>query len=968
MRPTLFKTLVFLLFSVQGFSQIANGTVLTQNITGTDVVDGSNVDLFAMLDDGKSVIVDTYTTWCGPCWSIQQSGLFEILYQQYGPEGTDQIRIIGAEVDAGTTLADIQGTGGNTIGDWTEGVPYNMIDNAAWGAYFQTPYYPSIFVVRPDRQVFAMYTSDVRNLLFNQLWWDRILGVDEYEEDIILLGQSPNTSSCEDQEIALTTRILNTGTNEINSASFSMDLFSSFNGTQYELFESQDPYEYIGSIPVFMSETVDITSATISETSALVVATDIINGIQLEEDVMISSSVQSFIPTVSTNMINITVVTDYYPAETTGRLLDENGDEIFSFGPFQAGTEDQYGGGGPDALRAHEFIVELPGNPTENTCYTVEVFDSFGDGMGGIPNGVDITPGVAFLSDEGILLKPIIEPSNFGTEIAMEFRRTPDASMLDLDGDGVIAAEDCDDDNADIYPGNDETPYNGIDDDCDEATPDDDLDGDGYGIADDCDDTNADLNPAATEIPNNDVDEDCDGEALVIDEDGDGFNSDEDCDDLDASINPGSEEIPNNDVDEDCDGEALVIDEDGDGFNSDEDCDDNDPDINPGETEIPNNDVDENCDGELGIVDNDGDGFPSDEDCNDSNPDVNPGAEEIPNNDVDEDCDGEILIIDEDGDGFNSDEDCDDSDATINPAAPEIPNNDIDEDCDGEALVIDEDGDGYNSDEDCDDSNADVNPGTEEIPNNDVDEDCDGEALVIDDDGDGYNSDEDCDDSNADINPAAEEIPNNDIDEDCDGEALVIDDDGDGYNSDEDCDDSNADINPGAEELCDGLDNNCDGQADEGLEIIEYYVDSDMDGFGDANNAVSDCVQPAGTVENAEDCDDSDPNINPNAQEIANNGIDEDCDGMDLVSSTHNLGNSVIDVYPNPANESLFIEQDGVKNLNYAMISLSGQLVINGQTDNAKTMINTQDLTKGMYLLKVVDNQGNQMIEKIIID
>ena len=139
------------------------------------------------------------------------------------------------------------------------------------------------------------------------------------------------------------------------------------------------------------------------------------------------------------------------------------------------------------------------------------------------------------------------------------------------------------------------------------------------------------------------------------------------------------------------------------------------------------------------------------------------------------------------------------------------------------------------------------------------------ESMEVDDDGDGFAEVHgDCNDDDAMIFPGAEEIANH-VDDDCDGEVdegtEFGDSDGDGYSpADGDCDDGDAGVSPGAEESCDGIeDNNCDGQPDP----------LELDGDGDD---VSTCEG---------DCDDTDPMVYPYAPEICDGVPDNDCDGLE---------------------------------------------------------------------------------------
>jgi len=227
---------------------------------------------------------------------------------------------------------------------------------------------------------------------------------------------------------------------------------------------------------------------------------------------------------------------------------------------------------------------------------------------------------------------------------------------------------------------------------------------------------------------------------------------------------------------------------------------------------------------------------------------------------------------DRDQDGY-FDNDCNDNDPNINPGATEIPYDEVDQDCNGYDL-LDADGDKYCEAEiaivnktvqclletgsvgtDCDDNFAEINTNETEISYDGIDQNCNGHDL-LDADGDGYcklglnitnkalqcpletlSVGTDCNDNSSIINKNATDIPGDGIDQDCSGSDILADIDGDGY---------------------------CKA----GVDIIDKATQ---------------CPLETGSV--GTDCDDNFAEINTNETEISYDGIDQNCNGHDLLDA-----------------------------------------------------------------------------------
>ncbi|MCC7384489.1 MAG: VWA domain-containing protein [Deltaproteobacteria bacterium] len=512
--------------------------------------------------------------------------------------------------------------------------------------------------------------------------------------------------------------------------------------------------------------------------------------------------------------------------------------------------------------------------------------------------------------------------------------------FANADGDPVPAcAGDCDDGDARRYPGNAEI-CDGIDNDCNNLV-DENFDRDGDGVttcAGDCNDNNPNIYPGAPEACNG-VDDNCNGQVDegFPDVDADGYRAcgpNPDCDDNNAARFPGNPEVCDG-LDNDCDN--LVDERNAAGNPLQRSCYSGPAGTNgvgtcrsgtvqclngtfngnpcAGET-VPRTEQcdrqDDDCDGRADEdFDRDADGVSScalpTPDCNDNDRTIRPGATEVCDG-KDNDCD---TRTDEDASNNPLRRACYSGPAgtegvglchagsneclgaqgfgaactgEVTPAASDACDGE-DNDCDRETDEgFDLDGDGYTScGGDCDDADATVHPAALELCNN-ADDDCDGTidgnmtacytgpagtaTVGICHPGTGVCTNGQPGACGGQQLPEAEVCDN--LDNDCDGDADDgFDQDGDGVASCAgDCDDANAFKSPRLAERCDCDDNNCNAQTDEdgfGGSVCDRGAchDFDADGFTNCDG----------------DCEDRNPSVNPGAAEVCTNTIDDDCDG-----------------------------------------------------------------------------------------
>ena len=347
-----------LAISSTALAQLPSGSI-APDFTATDI-NGEEWNLYDLLDEGNTVILDFSATWCGPCWNYALGGTLEDMYSTFGPEGTGDLYVFYLESDDSTTDADLNGTGTATTGDWVSITNFPIIDNASniFDSYSNT-YYPTIYTVCPDGTPNAT-TGEMEYSLVEsgQATFEGHVAAAFMDCSNSITGAAPlmayngETSSCGGAEWMASTSVSNLGSDDVTAMIFAVEL----NGV------AQSDVTWAGVLSNGGNETVDL--GTYSEIGTFDYSLMSVNGADWNAE----GSAAIVGSTEATSYVQVRITTDNWPEETGWMITDANGTYVDG-----VATGDLAGQN--DTEFSWDVALDL------NECYVFTMVDTYGDGL-----------------------------------------------------------------------------------------------------------------------------------------------------------------------------------------------------------------------------------------------------------------------------------------------------------------------------------------------------------------------------------------------------------------------------------------------------------------------------------------------------------------------------------------------------------------------------------------------------------
>jgi Secretion system C-terminal sorting domain/Redoxin len=349
-------------------AQLPNNSV-APDFTGTDL-NGNSWHLYELLDQGKTVIMDVSAAWCGPCWNYHTSGALEELYATHGPSGDNTVMVLYIEGESTNSLAQLQGpqalTGDyatQSQGDWITGTDYPIIDETNIGDTYQIAYFPTIYKICPNRIVTEVGQIPAADLYAST---ESCLGAAEAGTNAALITYTGAATACVESSMNIPVVFQNRGTAPLTSCT--LEVREGVN-----MIASQS---WTGTLATYAVATVTFSNVAYTDPSLLSVHV-VTPDVDASDDVIDLPIVA--LPNAQAN-ITFNLTLDSYCAETTWKLRNSANAVVESGGPYVCNAN----GGGADAHDLKTYSWTLPYD-----CYSLELIDSYGDGLFSDYQGTD---------------------------------------------------------------------------------------------------------------------------------------------------------------------------------------------------------------------------------------------------------------------------------------------------------------------------------------------------------------------------------------------------------------------------------------------------------------------------------------------------------------------------------------------------------------------------------------------------